>query len=219
MDYWPPVKLLDQQRELEAALRRLDPRLASMYLGCLRVLADVENPEALPLAAHAARELMRAVPSVLDVPMKAHKERLGDKVRALQDKWAATARRSSCRQDGGGWSGTIDTNLAKALRAIDELFRWMNEHMPRRRDETIGAIRRLERATALPDHLERANAAAWEDLVEYFNGIAHHNTQPERQALEARIEQLEHFLLARVRPRTFDDFSKIDDLLREVSDA
>jgi hypothetical protein len=210
--------MLDHQRELAAALAAKDGRLARMYLGCVHVLADTANPDALALAAYAARELMRAVPKAFDVPMKAHEEGGWVKVRVLEDKWASTIARTACRQEGGDWDGPIDRHLKALLRAFDEYFAWMREHMPRRKAETMVAIRRLENARPLPEHLEVMNVAKWEDLASYFNRILHHGVEPERRTLEEALYSLEYFLLARMKPRTFDDFAEIDALLRGGND-
>jgi hypothetical protein len=210
-----PVPLLDRQRELLGALTEKDQRLADMYVGCLAVLRDGANPDAIHLAAHAARELMRYVPEVLDLPWKAHGEKLGDKVQALYGQWTSAAAKSTCRKVGPVWDGQIDAPLKKLLSAIDAFFSWKETHMPRRRVEAMKLLAALEASAELPQHVQEVNAAAWEALAGYFNGLAHHGAVVERAEFDRHLFQLEEFLLVRLRPRTFEDFGAIDALLAE----
>jgi hypothetical protein len=183
-----------------------------MYMGCLAVLRDEANPDALHLAAHAARELMRYVPQVLDLPWKAHNEGLGKKVEALYGQWLSAIKKSKCRQ-GSVWDGPLDASLKKLLSTLDELFQWKETHMPRRRVEAMKVLTMLEASLELPQHLQEANADAWEALAGYFNGLAHHGSTASRPDFERRLFELEEFLLSRLRPRTFEDFGEIDELL------
>ena len=85
--------------------------------------------------------------------------------------------------------------------------------MPRRRKEAMAVLARLEASHELPRHLQEANATRWEALAGYFNSVAHHGLVPERADLEQHVSELEEFLRARLRPRTFEDFAEIDALL------
>ena len=60
----------------------------------------------------------------------------------------------------------------------------------------------------------------WERIRDFFVAVCHHNKQAEEGEFGQYLDELERFLLDRVRPRTFDDFSAIDRLIEEgESDA
>ncbi len=78
-DHQLVFQISGKQRFLYEALSERDTQLANeqgkkladMYLGALRVLADEHNPDRLPLAAHGIRELLEKLPRYLKVPTQA----------------------------------------------------------------------------------------------------------------------------------------------------
>lgn len=215
----PRPDLTDQQRALLLALQRRDPKLACMYFGALRVLADEANPEGLPMAAHALRELMEKLPESLDIPLKAPTGELAYRVaNHLWPLWKATVEKSACL-NGGEWQGQIDPPLRELLQGLNAFFDWFSvKHRPRR-EEVVLALRRLDTAGRfLPALLEDKNVRMWRDIREFFVAVAHHPKNPtSRDDFSRQLDELERFLLDRFQPRTFADFDAIDALLKEAA--
>lgn len=211
------AKLSAAQLTLLHALQQQQSELAQMYLGALLVLQDNANPDSIPLSAHGVRELMEKLPETLDVPMKAHKERMGDKVQGLYQRWKATFQGSGSVANGE-WLGEIDVPLRLLLKALNEFLNWYATHHPRMREEIGRVLRRLDApGGALPPTVEDANIALWRDMRTFFVDVAHHRLDPEAQEFRRRLGDLELFLLDRLHPRTFEDFRTIDELLEEAA--
>src|SRR5687767_1458877 len=102
-----------RQKALFEALRDLDPRLAEMYEGALRVLDDHENPSRLPFCAHGLREIVDKLPKYLDLPVPAKQASLGAKVNEIHDEWKQAVQKSGCTSDGAKWDGPIDKPLSR----------------------------------------------------------------------------------------------------------
>lgn len=211
----PRPDLTDQQRALLLALQRRDPKLACMYFGALLVLADEANPERLPMAAHALRELMEKLPESLDIPLKATTGELSKRVGKLWSLWKATVEKSACH-NGGQWQGQIDSPLRELLQGLNAFFDWFSVNHRTRCEEAVLALRRLDTAGRfLPASLEDKNVRMWRDIRECFVTVAHHNLS--RDDFSRRLDELERFLLDRFQPRTFADFDAIDALLKEAA--
>lgn len=209
------VVLSGQQRTLFRALAKKDSELAKMYYGAIHVLSDNKNPEALPLAAHAIREMMEKIPEIIDVPVKAQKENLKGKIREVEDFWKRATTNSQC-YDQGQWCGKIDGSLRKLLARLGKFFNWFGNHHPRRRDEigrTLGRMDDTQRE--IPEPLQELNVTTWEELRDFFVPVAHHRRSPSRKEFSQWLDALERFLLDRFVPRTFEDFEEIDKILRE----
>lgn len=210
------LNLSGQQRSLLLAFERLDPKLARMYLGALRVLADEANPDAMPLAAHALREIMEKLPESLDVPLKASAGALSNRVAGLLPIWQKAVNRSSCHSNGE-WQGQLDGPLERLLKRLEIFFDWYSANYQTRRGEIAQALRRLDASGGfLPTPLESANLSLWRDLRDFFLTVAHHKHEPTRNEFASRLQEFESFLVDRLQPKTFADFDAIDALLEEV---
>lgn len=216
-----PPSMSAQQLALHEALGERAEELARMYIGALVVLANPNNPDRLPQAAHSLRELMEKIPRYIAVEIRAESESLRVKVRELEGRWNSTVENSMC-YDGGNWTGSIDRHLRRLLqRGLQPFFNWFNEHHPRRRVETAAVLRQLDGSgRTLPARLENLEVKGWMAIREYFQAVAHHGRQPPEEDFRTWIDALERSLLDRLRPRTFADFDAIDDIIREgESDA
>lgn len=208
-------RLSDQQRVLYQALAELNQALANMYLGALKVLTDTSNPDRLAQAAHSLRELMDKLPHYLNLPVKALNERLGEKVRDLENVWQQMIRKSRCHTDSN-WHGEIDEPLRRFLKKCQQFMEWYGQHHPRRTEETKRVLRALDRKPLnLPTPLENLRVKEWHTIRDYFVKVLHHSRQPDIDEFLQRLEALEHFLLDMLRPRTFDDFAEIDLVIME----
>jgi len=210
------AEISGRQLTLFHALEKRQPRLAQMYFGALSVLNDGTNPDSIALAAHGLRELMEKIPQTIDVPVKAQNERMGVKVAELRRLWETTLNKSSCHASGK-WQGEIDPTLRNLLQGLNDFFDWHAAHHPRIREEIRSVLRQLDApGNVLPSPIENENISAWREMRDFFVNTSHHRLRPERPEFLQRLDELEVFLLDRFHPRTFEDFEKIDALLREA---
>ncbi len=212
----PIVELSGQQLAFHRALTEKSAKLASMYHGALRVLQDDGNPDRLALAAHGLRELMEKLPAHFDVEMPAHRESLGPKVRELENHWKQTVDKSTCRNPDGPWRGEIDRHLTRLLAELAGFFAWLNEHMPKRKEEVSATLRIIDPAKRpLPPQLQKLNVETWHAIHAFFIKVSHHGLACSVEELAQWTDALERFLLDRLVPRTFDDLRAIDAILAE----
>ncbi len=208
--------LSGSQRALIRALDERDPSLSAIYQGGIAVLQNTSNPDRFSQCAHSMRELMDKLPEWLDVPTKAQKENLKTKVRGLEDDYMTAQQNTQCFSEANGWGGNIDVPLKKCLAQIGSFFQWFDSHHPRRRDEIHNALDRLDGSgRALPEPLASLNVDAWESKKRFFLSVAHHGHKTDEPELRQWLDALEQFLLDKLIPRTFDDFTEIDALLEE----
>jgi hypothetical protein len=209
------VELHPGQRSLYESLKDIDARLGGMYLGAIAVLDDESNPDSLALAAHGLRELMEKIPRYRDLPLKAHSENLGSKVREIEEVWNTAVAKSGCHRDGY-WSGEIDKRLRRMLKKLGEFFAWHETHRPRRNHETAGIIRDLEPSgQRFPPSIEEEHISSWSNIFDFFVAASHHKTADPAE-FRANVQSLEDLLLDRLAPKTFADFDTIDEILREA---
>ncbi len=212
----PVLVLNGRQRAVEAALARKNTELVRFYVGALSAVAYGANPDRLAQAAHGFRELMEKFPKYVDVAIPAHSEKLGVKVNELEGKWNKAKVKSKCRRPEGGWEGEIDKPARELLEATDALFGWKKDHMPRRQAEIAQTLVRLDPAgRPLPAPLQKLNVNLWADMRDFFQKVAHHGYVCTVEEFSQWAEALELFLIERLQPRTFDDFTAIDAILDE----
>lgn len=211
-----PSELFTQREiALFVAIERRSPRTARIYLGALRAFRDEQNADRLALVAHSLREMMRVFPQevAMDVPMPAHRERLGDRVSALHSRWVTLGRKRTIPVDGR-WGGVIDPPLRGYLGASQEFMEWFASHKPRRREEAGAFLARLDPQRArLPTMLELENTRYWQSLYDYFSKVAHHGGSVSSAELMQRKDALEIFLIDRLAPRTFEDMHELDQII------
>lgn len=213
-----PGLLTAQRRLLVDALRAKSAksdRMIGMYDEALQAIQRNDGPEALHTAAYELRELMRALPAALDLPVVLPVQ-VQDKAKGLAKGWDVCTNQSGCLQ-GTEWDGAIDEPLKRFLSQASDFFKWMAEELPNRQKETAVVLERLLPASfPMPKALIDKRLAEWKRLLGYFNAILHHNEVPTLGELLERLEALETFLLDHLVPRTFDDQDDIDRLISEV---
>jgi hypothetical protein len=212
------LRLKGPQLALERALAGMNADLARMYQGALVVLGDDSNPDRVALSAHGFRELMEKLPAYMDVAMPAHRGSLKSEAKNAQAVWTRSVRQTACRQPDGTWSGQVDVHLQKAIRAVEAFFSWIDENLPRRRDEIDQALTRLDPGgPGIPAPLQSLNITRWQTMQDFFVPVSHHKLQTTAQDLARWAEELERFLLERLVPRTFDDQDEIDRVIAEAA--
>lgn len=208
----PGIILASQQQALLAALIDRDPRLGVMYLGGLSVLRQEGNPDCEALAAHAIRELMEKLPQYVDVPTREKPKKpasLGVKVRELSGHWAGVSVEALS-------ADAISAKLRKFHIRVKEFFDWFEEGFPMRREQTAAALRRLDATgQSLPRPIEEEHIKYWGECNDFFQLVSHHRRPCSREEFETRLDDLERFLLDRMRPRTFDTFTTLDEIIAE----
>ncbi|MEI7825284.1 MAG: hypothetical protein WCI01_08290 [Chlorobiaceae bacterium] len=214
------IPISAQQLALIRTLDKLDESLSAMYQGGINVLVDTSNPDRFAQSAHSIRELMEKIPERLDVPVKAQKESLKTKVINIKDAYVKMKMKTgSFMPSKGRWEGNIDMQLSDFLLLLGSFFEWFVAHHPRRRDEIDSLLVQLDGSgRALPKPLALLNIKEWDKKRDYFQSVSHHREIADGGEFHQCLDALELFLLDRLEPRTFDDFSEIDALLEEVGE-
>jgi hypothetical protein len=214
----PEPVLTGQQRALVAALRETDRQVAVMYLGALHVLQQSANPDRLALAAHAVRELMEKLPEHLDVPSHDKQPKgqasLNVKVRELAEHWSPIA-------DVAAEATEVSPKMRKFNRKAQDFFVWFESNFHTRREQTVAAIRALDASRRpLPTPIEELHVQHWRTCNDFFQAVSHHKKTCSDDEFVSWLLALEIFLLDHMRPRTFDNFSSLDEIIAEgESDA
>lgn len=202
------VALSGPAREMFQALASVRQELGDMYLGALDVAARGGNPDRHALAAHGIRELLEKLPRYLDVPVDATKSLgLTSRARTLTDAWDKWS--ESAIDDSG-----LTRNGRKLLAALEEFCAGVRADIPTRVEQAAAAVRGLDlNPIKLPPPIESLHVQQWREIEGFFIGVSHHTRPTDDGELAQYLAALERFLLERLRPRTFDDFTAIDELL------
>ncbi len=209
--------LAGRQRALLSALEEKDPKIGIMYKGALHVL-QTANPDRLALAGHAIRELMEKLPQYLDVPSRRGSSKgqpsLTVKVRELEEHWTHLS-------DEDLAASELTPRMRKFSVKAKKFFIWFQGSYPKRRAETAAALRALDGSGKyLPAALEDIKIKHWVVCNEFFQAVAHHLKTSSEVEFLAFLSDLELFLLDHLRPRTFEDFASLDEIIKEgESDA
>lgn len=159
---------------------------------------------------------MDQLPLLVDVPVAKKDVSLKGKVNEVEKEWARAESNTECRS-APLWEGVIDKPLSRGLKAVESFFVWYRESIPKRRDRTVSVLRGLDPSgRPLPSAIEALRIDEWDVLNRYFQGVAHHNETARVDEFDGYVEQLESFILDRLRPRTFEDHAALDEIIREV---
>lgn len=208
-----------KQRRVVEALQDLDRKrkvvtsLAKLYIGSIHAIADTENPERYATSAHCLRELIEKLPPALNIPIPHHSGNLGEKVNTLQKQWGKTCHNSDCNSNNG-WSGKIDRHLEKFLNECKDFFQWKEENRLSRKQRALEVIRSTDPSQfPIPQKLEELESEKWIAFHGFFDGVSHHQKNPTNDEFNSWVGHFEMFLLDRLRPRTFDDQKRIDQII------
>lgn len=199
-------QLSSRSGEVLEVLARQKGRPDRFYEGALRALADRANPVRAEMAAYALRELIQELERAAGAPKKG--PGLGDLLNAFRPKWEAAERRPNDR-------GLVD-NCDHAVFAVDQFLDDAREGHLSRRDraqETLSGLDPVQRVN--PPDTEEGRIEALLEFREEFNEVLHGERPTDAEAFSSLVERFETFLLAWFQPRTFEDFSEIDELLGE----
>jgi hypothetical protein len=212
----PPNQLIltPLQRSLHDALAIKGSVISSMYLGALHALISSGNPERFSQAAQSLRELIHHLWLEYD-PLRQKKDvGLNGKAKILGTVYLKV------RQQNGQIvkaSQIPVADIEKVFIQLDELFAWMARVLPTRSEQAARVISNMDPMIGtLPATFRAAHVKEFQTLREYFEGVAHHNFQPESDSeFQSRVARLENFLLALLRPQTSQNFAEIEKLIRE----
>lgn len=204
--------LTGQQQTLLTALVEKDSQLAKIYLGAVHVLHQDGNPDREALAAHAMRELMEKLPQFIDVPTAEKPKKpasLNVKVRELSDHWAGVSAEII--------NGTVITpKLRRFHIKVKNFFDWFEQSFPKRREQTAAALRGLDvTGRSLPTPIQELHIKHWGLCNGFFQSVSHHGRLCSQEEFSSWLDELERFLLDRMRPRTFETFSALDSIIAE----
>jgi hypothetical protein len=199
-------ELSGRSREVLETLAPQKGRADHFYGGALRALADRSNPVRAESAAYCLRELIEELERAALAPKAG--PGLGKLLDDFQPKLEAAERRP---EDNG-----LVYNCDPAVFAADKFLEDAAAGHSTRRDRAQTTFAELDpvQRKGPPDTYE-ARVKALLDFRDEFNDVLHSEEPTDPEWFESRVEGFETFLLAWFRPRTFDDFSEIDELLEE----
>ena len=208
-----PFYLTDRQRAVHESLRLHASSLARMYLGALRALSDESNPEYCAQAAHSMRELVEKLPRDAVSPV----ESLSERVKRLEGRFMEL--QLERRSGAEGKMVALEEPLLSFFDDLEKFFRQFHEERPQRIDQAVQAIRSLDPSGhSLPPVLERKLATDWHRSHGYFEKLSHHNVSDQDTGagiLAARVAEIEAIILALLWPRTTEEYTELDALIRE----
>ena len=211
-----PFVLAGQQLAVYRALAEKDGRLAGWYAGARKTFADAKNPERFPQAAHSIRELMNNLHSIADVPVKADTGNLGSEFAVMTERWQRAQRTSDCYV-GGRWEGEIDPAARRGFEAVEVIIEWDANNRPKRVEVQRLTIRSLDvSGRDLPGWIEDAFIRMWDEWRTFFIKVCHHGHETTEEEFSATLEELERFILDRLKPRTFTEQATLDELIAEA---
>lgn len=199
------LELSDRSQQVLASLSR-KRRAAHFYEGALRTLGDLSNPVRAEAAAYCLRELIEELERAALAPKAG--PRLGDLFEDFRPKWEAADRRP---EDKG-----LRDDCDPAIFAVDRFIREADAGHTARKDRAQTTFTELDpvRRPGPPD-TEEARIKRLLAFHDEFNRVLHGDSQTDTEEFRSSVESFETFLLAWFAPRTFEDFSEIDELLEE----
>ena len=189
-----------------AILIRQQGRAGHFYEGALRVLADRSNRVRAESAAYCLRELIEELERAALAPTSGPK--LGELFTKFRPTWEGAERRPDDR-------GLVD-HCDPAVFAVDSFLRDADAGHLSRRDRAQTALTKLDPVgRERPRDAREQQISALLGFRDEFDHVLHGEEPTDPLAFVATVESFETFLLAWFAPRTFDDFSEIDELLEE----
>src|SRR5262249_32405955 len=133
-------KLSNHQKALARILDERNSQLQAIYLGSLRVLSDISNPDRYALGAHAFRELLDRLPEYIDLPIPGRAS-LMEKVQDLHRRGEALRKKPPfC---ANGWAGPVDKVALRFFEQSEKFFDWFRRDRPSRKAAISGLLARL----------------------------------------------------------------------------
>ena len=195
-----------RSRQLMEILTRQQGRADHFYEGALRVLADGSNRVRAESAAYCLRELIEELERAALAPTSGPK--LGELFTRFRTEWE----RGDPQLDDRGLVNGCDP----AILAVEGFLKDADAGYLSRRDRAQTALTGLDPVgRELPRDAREQQISALLGYRDEFDHVLHGEEPTDPAAFEATVDGFETFLLAWFAPRTFDDFSEIDELLEE----
>jgi len=194
-------------------------KLSEIYSGILHAFHSDAFPNQCRVLAYQARELMDKAPRIMSlygatVPDKPPsfadlRKHLGDEYSKIYNRLERDPMETRAGQDAvRDFLGFIESWLLKVEQARPDIRKLARSHV-------IG----LEPGSA-PPHGKSLEIAVtrWIAMKDEFNSILHGEGQETLAQVKALVSDLEDFFLFRLRPRTFENQTKIDQYLSGLPD-
>jgi hypothetical protein len=199
-------ELSSRSGQLMGILTRQKGRADHFYEGALRALADRSNRVRAESAAYCLRELIEELERAALAPTSGPK--LGDLFKRFRTAWERADPRLDDR--------VLDNRSDPAILAVERFLNEADAGYLSRRDRAQTALTELDPVgRERPRDAREQQISALLGFRDEFDHVLHGPEPTEPLAFAATVESFEAFLLAWFAPRTFDDFSEIDELLEE----
>jgi len=197
-----------------AALESRFPQLAPWYVSFFHALRDSNNPDALPQAAHSAREMLEKLPEALGITSKRQTAGL-NRADNVADAWARVTQKAWTQ--ASECSPMADDcpvrSLAPRLAVLTEVLGDRKRKAMFR--ETLAQLD--PGGGSFPANLLESAATQYEEAFDVFKMVAHHRMPQATQGdvLKA-LRGFEELLLPMLEPEGDADLVELSALIGEV---
>lgn len=211
-------RLSFHQEELHRALTERDSLVAKIYMGALNVMGQLENPDRLALCAHNIREVMDRLARTSDTPITKKGPDTNSLIQPIGDAWEKLVQ-GNCWPGNPPWDGKINPALKSFLLQCETHIPKIKESRKKARDQASDIIESHNfHELSLPNEILESRSTEWMTYRKVFVRAAHHDPIEEEQ-LRHWLTLFEEFLLNLIRPRTFADQKRIQNLIEEAERA
>jgi hypothetical protein len=208
------MSITSDREALHANLARRNPKMARIYLGGLRVLADEDNPCKYELAAHSLREVMKNCPVLAGFQPFGSGDSMTKRLENVRAAYYAALQNQNLGERAPNVTEDADNALVSEL---GRFFKWQDENRPQRRTRVAETLAALSGPVlALPSDIAEGEVNGWMGAWDYLNKTAHHSEEAIiREEFLRHVNLVESILLRRLQPRAVEEHDAIDALIRE----
>lgn len=170
--------------------------IADMLYGAWVIIESPNNnPEYKAQAAHSVREFIeKAHDGIFGAPSKVGNG-LKSEVINLSTKWSKATTDTS-GVDVANWSGTIDGPFKKILENLAKFFSVFDASHKPRKQQFKAVLNKLDgTGQPVPVIIEKERLKIWNELDDFFIGVAHHTIETKEKVLRDKIITLETLIL------------------------
>jgi hypothetical protein len=198
---------------LHKNLARRNAKMARIYLGGLRVLADEDNPCKYELAAHSFREVMKSCPVLAGFQPFGSGDSMTKRLQSVRAAYQVALQKQNL---GERAPNAEDADNVLVLE-LGRFFKWQDENRPQRRTRVAETLAALSGPVlALPSDIAEGEVDGWMSAWDYLNKTAHHSEEAiTREEFVRHLNFVETNLLRRLQPKAVEQHDAIDALIRE----
>jgi hypothetical protein len=208
-----PITLNSQENRVYEILENLSEgknQFGKWYKGALTALR-ASSEDAFAQAAHSLREITDCLPTKLGLaPYKNPTSIAGEAAKQI-------LKIKDTHYKEGWLDQEINNALAKQLGRLDGL-REVTEAIPRGRRLGEAFSKHHPKAELQAELLRKARDDEFKDTIDFFQGVAHHNIHPSKEAFQAKLSLFEQLIISYLSPATAEQQREITDIIQNPGD-